>query len=137
LIHTKPSFAKFSLLLFNLKKGSLDTVKILVEEGGAKVTEDAMVLARDEGHNTVVDYLETHVDWYAGLEGDTDAMMEKACREGDLEKVKQLVDVENYNMEQWMGEDGTCIALAPMYSAVRNGHVELIQYFGEKGMQLS
>jgi hypothetical protein len=112
-------------------------VRILVEEGGAKVTENAMVLARDEGHSTVVDYLQQHVDWYAGLEGDADAMMEKACREGDLEKVRQLVDVENYNIEQWKGEDGTCIDLAPMYSAVRNGHVELIHYFGEKGMQLN
>ena len=107
-----------------------------MEAGRAQVTEDAMVLARDEGHRTVVDYLEKHVDWYAGLEGDADAMMEKACREGDLDKVKQLVDVENYNIEKWKDESGACIPLAPMYSAVRNGHVELIQYFAEKGIQL-
>lgn len=110
---------------------------ILVEEGGANVTEDAIVLARDEGHNTVVEYLEKHVDWYAGLEGDIDAMMEKACREGDLKKVKHLIDVENYSVDKWKDESGTLIALAPMYSAVRNSHVELIQFFAERGMQLN
>lgn len=125
-----------SHLLFNYEKGSLDIVKILVEDGGAKVTEDAIVLARDEGHNSVAEYLKKHVDWYTVLEGDADAMMEKACREGDLGKVKHLVDVENYNIEKWKDESGTCIALAPMYSAVRNGHVEIIQYFAEQEMQL-
>lgn len=112
-------------------------MKILVEEGGLTVNEDAMILAREEGHNEVADYLQKHVDYYAGLEGNADAIMEKACREGDLNKIQHLVEVDKYNIEKWMNEDGLCVALAPMYSAVRNGHVNVIQFFVEKGMTLN
>jgi hypothetical protein len=111
-------------------------VKILVEEGRANVDDEALSLAREYDHNEVAEYLLGHIDLYSGLEGDSETIMEIACREGDLNMVKKLLDVENYNIKKWIDLDGKCIALSPLHLAVKNCHVDLIQFFAEKGVQV-
>jgi ankyrin repeat protein len=117
-------------------KGNLEIVKILVEEGRANVDDEALSLAREYHHNEVAEYLLEHIDLYSGLEGDSDAIMEKACREGDLNRVQKLLDVENYNIDKWKDVDGKCLALSPLHLAVKNCHVNLIQLFAERGVQV-
>ena len=116
--------------------GRLEIVKILIEEGGATVDEEALSLAREDNHNEVAEYLLKHVDLYSGLEGDTDGIMEKACREGDLAMVKKLLEEEKYDIEKWKAEDGKFLAFSPIHLAVKNGHLDLIQYFAESGVQM-
>lgn len=115
--------------------GKLDIVKILLE-GGANADEEALSLAREYDHNEVAEYLLKHVDMYSGLEGDSDAIMEKACREGDTSMVRKLLEEENYNIEKWKDEDGKYLVFSPMYLAVKNGHMDVIQLFAEKGVQV-
>jgi len=93
-------------------------------------------LAREYDHNEVAEYLLKHIDLYSGLKGDSDAIMEKACREGDIKMVQKLLDVENYNIDKWKDEDGKCLALSPLHLAVMNCHVDLIQLFAERGFQM-
>jgi hypothetical protein len=93
-------------------------------------------LAREYDHYEVAEYLLERIDLYSGLEGDSDAIMEKACREGDLEMVRKLLDVENYNIDKWKDEDERCLALSPLHLAVKNCHVNLIQLFAERGVQV-
>lgn len=109
--------------------GSLDIVKILLK-GGASADEEALSLAREHGHTIVAEHLLNNVDLYSGLEGDTDAIMEKACREGDADMVRKLLERESDNIEKWRDEDGIY-----MYLAVKNGHVDVIQLFAERGVQ--
>lgn len=143
----------------------MDIVKLLVEEGGASVEEEALSLARENDHNEVAEFLLKHVDLYSSLEGDTDAIMEKvcilciyytmhgkkeqsiliprhewftlqACREGDVNMVRKLLEDDNYNYEKWKDEDGKYMAFSPMYLAVKNGHMEVVQLFAEMGVQM-
>lgn len=118
------------------KKGHLDIVKLLLEKGGAKADDEAIQLAREFNHSEVADYLLEHVDLYAGLEGDADAIMEKACREGDLNMVQKLFEEEDYDIEKWKDEDGKYMTFSPMYLAVKYGHISIVQLFAEKGVQV-
>ena len=72
-----------------LPKGNLEVVQLLVREGGAAVDEESLSLAREHSHQNVAIFLLEHIDLYAGLE-DEDEIMEKACREGDVAKVRQI-----------------------------------------------
>jgi len=125
----------YSALSWASWTGHLDIVKLLVEEGGAKVDEEALGLAREYDHKEVADFLLKHVDLYSGLEGDSDAIMERACREGDVNKVRKLLE-EDYDIGKWTDDEGKYLAFSPMYLAVKNGHMELIQLFAEKGMKV-
>lgn len=113
--------------------GSLDIVKILLE-GGANADDECLSLARDNGHTAVAEHLLNHVNLYSGLEGDTDAIMEKACREGDADMVRKLLEEESYNVEKWKDEDGKFLTYSPMYLAVKNGHLGVIELFSERGL---
>ncbi|KAL7553251.1 hypothetical protein ACHAWF_016918 [Thalassiosira exigua] len=115
--------------------GHLDIVKLLIEVGKAKADEEALSLAREHDHNEVVDFLLKHVDLYSDLDGDADAIMEKACREGDVNMVRKLLEEENYDMAKWV-KDGKYLAFSPMYLAVKNGHLDVIQLFAEKGVEV-
>lgn len=126
----------YSALQWASWTGNLEIVKILVEEGRSDVDDEALSLAREYDHNEVAEYLLKHIDLYSGLKGDSDAIMEKACREGDLKMVHKLLDVENYNIDKWKDEDGKCLALSPLHLAVMNCHVDLIQLFAERGFQM-
>ena len=116
--------------------GNLEIVKILVEKGGATADEEAISLARDDNHNDVVDYLLDHVDVYANLQGDTDEIMTKACREGDAVMVRKLLEEDNYDVDKWKDDDGKYLAFSPMYLAVKHCNMDVIQIFAEKGVQL-
>ena len=124
-------------LVWRPSKGNLEIVKILVEEGRAKVDDEALYLAREYDHVEVVQYLLDHMNPYSGLEGDVDAVMERACREGDLNMVRELLNVEGYDIERWVDRDtGMCLAPSPLHLAVRNCHVDLIQFFAEMGVRV-
>ncbi|KAL9178885.1 hypothetical protein ACHAXT_011858 [Thalassiosira profunda] len=114
--------------------GQLDIVKLL-KESGATVDEEALSLAKEHDHNAVAAFLMEHVDLYSCLEGDADAIMEKACREGDAKKVREMLE-EGHDIEKWRDEEGKWLAFSPMYLAVKNGHVEVIQLFAERGIQM-
>ena len=98
--------------------GNLDIVKLLIEEGKAKVDEEALSLAREFNHTQVADVLSKFVDLYSALNGDDDAIMDKACREGDVEMVRKLMEEQNYNVDKWKDEEGKYLALSPMYMAL-------------------
>lgn len=127
---------EYSALSWAAFAGKLDIVKLLVEEGKATVYDEPLSLAREYGHKDIADYLANLVDLYASLGGDMDAIMDKACREGDGAKVKQLLEEENYDISKWQDAEGKYLALSPMYMAVKFGHYEIIQIFAEKGIQV-
>ena len=123
-------------LLSHLSQGHLEIVKILIEKGMATADEEALSLAREDGHNEVAEYLLKHIDLYANLKGDSDGIMEKACREGDIIMVRKLLEEENYDVAKWKDEDGKYLAFSPMYQAYKNGHMDIVQLFAEKGVQV-
>ena len=43
---------------------------------------------------------------------------------------------EGYDVEKFRDEDGKWLAFSPMYLAVKNGHMEVIQLFAERGIQM-
>lgn len=59
--------------------------------------------------------------------------MDKACRNGDSLKVRELLDDENYNLDQWKDGEGKYLALSPMYMAVKFGHYDVVQLFMDRG----
>mmetsp|Transcript_8781 Transcript_8781/g.15998 ORF Transcript_8781/g.15998 Transcript_8781/m.15998 type:complete len:337 (-) Transcript_8781:272-1282(-) len=113
--------------------GNLDIVKLFVEEGGVNADEEALSLAREHDHNEVAEFLLKHVNLYSGLEGHVE-IMEKACREGDVNKVRKLL--EEVDIETWKDPDGKYLAYSPIHLAMRHGHMDLIQLFAEKGMEV-
>lgn len=127
---------EYSALQWASWTGHLEIVKLLIENGGAKVDEEALSLAREYDHSEVAELLLKHVDLYVGMEGDADAMIEKACREGDVERVRKLLEEEDYDVTKWRDGDGKYLAFSPMYLAVKNGHMDVIQLFAEKGVQV-
>jgi len=127
---------EYSILSWASFAGHLEIVKLLVEDGKAKVEDEPLSLAREYEHKEVVDYLIKLADLYTSFGGDLDAIMDKACREGDGAKVKQLLEEENYDISKWKDEEGKYLALSPMYMAVKFGHYEVIQIFAELGIQV-
>jgi len=121
---------------FPLPKGNLEIVKLLIEKGKVTTDDECLSLARDENHNEVVEFLLKHGDLYSSLQNDMDAIMEKACREGDISKVRQLLDEEKVDLDKWRDDDGKFLAFSPIYLAVRHGHMDLIQLFAERGIQV-
>ena len=114
----------------------MEIVKLLVEKGGATVEEEALQLARDDDHHEVSEYLLKHVDLYSNLKGDEDGIMEKACREGDANMVRKMLEEDNYDIGKWKDESGKFLAFSPMYLAVKNGHIEVINLFAEMGVNM-
>jgi len=111
--------------------GNLGIVKILVEMGGANPDEEALSLAREYNHPDVADYLLNKIDLYSSLDSN-DEIMEKACREGDNNKVKELLD-QGYDVSKFKDEEGKWLAFSPMFLALKNGHLEVVQIFAEMG----
>ena len=114
-----------------MKKGNLDIVKLLIEEGGAAADDEALSLAREHDHADVAEVILRHVDLYSGLADETE-IMEKACREGDAAKVRELL--ETVDIDQWKDGDGKYLAFSPVHLAMTHGHIELINLFAERGM---
>lgn len=114
--------------------GQIEIVKILFEHG-AEVDDEGLSLARDEDHKEVVKFILEHIDLYKGLEADVDAIMEKACREGDLARVQKLME-EGYDCKKWMDDEGKYHQFSPMFMALKYGHFEIIQLFTEAGVEI-
>lgn len=127
---------EYSALTWASFAGHLDIVKLLVEEGKAKVDDEPLSLAREYEHKEIADYLVRLADLYSNLGGDLDAIMDKACREGDGAKVKQLLEEEKYDLSKWKDKEGKYLALSPMYMAVKFGHYDVIQIFADLGIQV-
>jgi ankyrin repeat protein len=111
-------------------------VTTLIEIGKATVDEESVSLSREYDHHELSSYLSQHVDIYANIdENDIDAIMDKACREGDINKVRQILDDTNniYDLNQWKDTDGKFMALSPMYMAVKFGHYDIMQLFMDRG----
>ena len=114
--------------------GSLEIVKLLIQVGGAAVDEEAVSLARENDHEDIATFLQEHVDIYSNIDStDLDTIMDKACRNGDSTKVRELLDDENYNLDQWKDGEGKYLALSPMYMAVKFGHYDVVQLFMDRG----
>ena len=127
---------KYTALQWASWTGNIEIVKLLVEEGGVKVDEESLSLAREFHHTNVIEYLLQHIDLYDGMHGDVDSIMEKACYEGDVHMVKKLLEEENYDVDKWKDKDGNFLKCTPLHMAVRKCHVDLIQLFAEKGMHI-
>lgn len=127
---------EYSALTWASFAGHLEIVKLLVEEGKAKVDDEPLSLAREYEHKEIADYLVELADLYSNLGGDLDAIMDKACREGDGAKVKQLLEEDKYDLSKWKDEEGKYLALSPMYMAVKFGHYDVIQIFADLGIQV-
>ena len=127
---------KYTAIQWASWTGNLEICKLLVEEGGVKVDEESLSLAREFNHTNVIEYILQHIDLYADMYGDLDAIMERACYEGDFHMVKKLLEEENYDVGKWKDKDGKFLACTPLHMAVRKCHVDLIQLFAEKGMHI-
>lgn len=133
IIDTLKNQDNYSPLQWASWTGNLEVVQLLVREGGAAVDEESLSLAREHSHQNVAIFLLEHIDLYAGLE-DEDEIMEKACREGDVAKVRLLL--EGADVKKWQDEKERFLACSPVHLAVRHGHMELIQLFAERGMRV-
>lgn len=116
--------------------GSYEIVQLLIEVGGAHVDEEAVSLSRENDHHQIATYLlqQQHVDIYSNIDvTDLNSIMDKACRNGDTVKVRQLLDDEQYDLDQWKDGEGRYLALSPMYMAVKFGHYDVVQLFTDRG----
>lgn len=98
------------------------------KEGGAKVEDESLSLARESNHKDVTEYLLQHIDLYSEIRNDPDAVMDRACREGDVNMVRKLIEEEGYDIEK--------CAFGPMYMAVKFGQIDVVQLFREKGVEI-
>jgi ankyrin repeat protein len=122
-------FSPLQLASFN---GSLKMVQLLMERG-ATVDEDALDLAKEHGHVEIAALLRQTIDYYVGMD-DIDDIMIKASREGDINKVQELI-ANGYDFDKWKEEDGTYQEYSPIYVAMKNGHIEVIREFLQAGVE--
>jgi len=140
--------------------GNLEMVKLLLERGNARVDQEAVDLAKEYGHSEVATFLSERLLGlgddndllYSDIDpSDVDAIMLKASRVGDVRKVQQLID-EGYDFKRWKeeevgggGERDASSAAAetmtykqysPMFVALKNGHVDVLQKFIEAGVEI-
>merc|ERR1712228_317459 len=111
----------------------------LLLTNGAKVDQDAIDQAKENGHDEIHTLLRSKMDWYADLDpNDLDEIMIKASREGDVPKVKELIE-KGYDMSKWKkvgGEDdGSYQEYSPIFIALKNGHIDVIREFLEAGVE--
>jgi hypothetical protein len=122
-------YSSLQLASFN---GSLSMVQLLVERN-AFVDQDALDLAKENGHAEIAAYLRQTIDYYVGMD-DIDDIMIKASREGDINKVQELI-ADGYDFTKWKEEDGTYQEYSPVYVAMKNGHIDVIREFLQAGVE--
>jgi ankyrin repeat protein len=108
--------------------GNLKIVKLLVEEADATVDDEALELSRESGNPEVTKYLLENIDLYSNLDGDADAIMSKACREGDIKMVQRMLNF-GYSPEQ--------CAEGPLFIAMKCGHMDIVTLFREVGVEMN
>lgn len=131
----------YTPLQWSCWNGYLDIVKLLLDHG-ATADEECLDLAKENNHAEVASLLyqlfgDNDAILYGNLESedDEDAVMEKACRIGDLSKVQNMMD-NGYDYEKWKDKDGKCLGFSPIYMALKYGHMDIVQIFAEKGMEV-
>jgi ankyrin repeat protein len=122
-------YSSLQLASFN---GNLSMVQLLVERD-AFVDQDALDLAKENGHAEIAAYLRQTIDYYVGMD-DIDDIMMKASREGDINKVQELI-ANGYDFTKWKEEDGTYQEYSPVYVAMKNGHIDVIREFLQAGVE--
>ena len=122
-------------------KGHVEILQLLINRG-AIIDQHSLDMAQEEEENGggpsagVVELIRQHMDPYAALAGDEDEILMKACREGDLAKVTNML-ADGYDYNKWKtAEDGKYQLFSPMHMAVKRGHFEIVQLFMDKGVQL-
>lgn len=113
--------------------GHVDLVNLLIGKG-AKVDQDALDLAKEYGHKEIASIIFEKIDLYEDLGGDIDEIMIKASREGDISKVQELIG-NGYDFDKWKKEDGSYQEYSPIYIAMKNGHIQIIQEFIQAGVK--
>jgi len=125
----------YSPLHYACFNGHLEIAKLLILKYNATADEEGLDLAKESGHDEIVKLMLEHVDLYSGLEGDVDEIMMKACREGDVTTVRKMMD-EGYDYQKFKGEDGKYQQYSPIFMAMKNGHINIIQVFVEAGIEV-
>lgn len=109
------------------KVGNLEIVKLLVEEADAAIDNEALELSRESDNSDVTQYLLKHIDLYSDLDGDADDIMVTACREGDIDMVRRMLNF-GYSLEQ--------VAQGPFFMALKCGQMEIVTLFREMGVEI-
>ncbi|KAL3769195.1 hypothetical protein ACHAWO_000841 [Cyclotella atomus] len=108
--------------------GNLEIVRLLVDVADATVDDEALELSRESGNAEVTKYLLENIDLYSNLDGDADAIMDKACREGDIAMVRRMLNF-GYSPEQ--------CAQGPLFIAMKCGHMDIVSLFREVGVEIN
>ena len=115
------------------RKGAVEAVRFLVEEGVSKEDADKngwtpLMLAALKGHLAVVQYLlEQGADKEIARDNNCSALYIAAAQEGHLAVV-------HYLMEQGADKDKACNdGTSPLWMAAQEGHVAVVQYLLEHG----
>lgn len=120
-------------------KGQADILQLLIDHG-ATIDQDTLDMTQevDDGKasEAVMQLIRAHMDPYAALAGDDDEILMKACREGDLSKVTQMLD-EGYDYNKWkVVDDADGMTkyqfFSPMNIAIRRGQMEIVTLFNER-----
>jgi len=103
---------------------------------GATVDQDAADMAKENGYSDIVKILKTKLDVYADIDkNDVDEIMIRASREGDIEKVRALIE-QGYDFDRWKMPDGEGYRnYSPIFFALKNGHIDVIQEFLQAGVE--
>ncbi len=134
--------------------GHLEIVKLLVEKGADIHYSDEIALrfAAEEGHTNIVKYL---VEIGADIHARSDYALRFACERGDTDLITYLIKIganvnaQNdyalrtssfkgyYQIVVLLVEHGAKICEASFKNAAENGHVEIVQYFIDKGTDVA
>ena len=140
-----------TMLSFAAEGGSLDIVKYLIDEKGAKDIEGALAPAEKYNHKYVIDYLQQKIKKIKDFHD--------ASLSGDVEKFKKLTDIDfkdkdelnialrnvslngdptidHLNVVKHLVEKGADAFSDAMFFAAEAGNLDLVKYFiEEKGVE--
>jgi len=134
----------YSPLCWSSWNGNLPLVELLLSKYDATVHQTSIDLAKEYDHNDVAKLLLQHLidqrlsnpeaadRFYEECHGDVDEIMLKASREGDVPKIRQLIE-EGYDFDKWKDEDGNYKQFSPVSVAYKCGNIEVIQVMVQEG----
>ena len=126
----------YTALHWAIFKKNAEMVQLMLQHG-AVVDSEALDLAKEYGVGDSIGQKLLMPRSASSLYQDAtddDQVLMQACRYGDLPKVKELIVDQSYDYEKWKQADGGYMALSPMHVAVKMGHVEIVQFFLERGV---
>ncbi|KAL7460934.1 hypothetical protein ACHAXS_001370 [Conticribra weissflogii] len=134
----------YSPLCWSSWNGNLPLVELLLSKYNANVHQTSIDLAKEYDHNDIAKLLLQHsIDqrnanpeaadrFYEECHGDVDEIMLKASREGDVPKIRQLIE-EGYDFDKWKDEKGNYQQFSPISVAYKCGNIEVIQVMVQEG----